>query len=270
MNLYERDFSILTIEEEAEWRTLQKKEVTDEIDGFCIKEHNLYEQYPKAARHFDSLFPNHYLDIVELRDRVRLTALLTEFSTLLNFDEVTERKITDFIKSKEAYFLIASVLRAYYVRFGHHAAYLFPEFKTGNSHAVDYLLVGLGSGGWEFVFVELEAPNGKITLQNGDLGSAFRKGLSQIEDWDTWLERYYSSFQETFRKYLKKGESLPDEFMRMDKSRLHFAVVAGRRTDFKEKTYRIRRQKFEKDRVLVLHYDNLVDSAGYVMTQATY
>lgn len=267
MNLYERDYTILTEDEDRTWRDLKNKEVVGSIGRFTIK-HSQHHQYSKAARHFDSYFPNHYLDIFELDEKERLSTQLHEFSTLLNSDGVKEREILYFINSKYAYFLIASILTNY--RFGHHGAYLFPEFQIGNSYKADYLIVGKGSGGWEFVFVELEAPNGKITRQNGDLGEAFQKGLIQIGNWDAWLDAYYSSLSETFRKHMKKGNSLPDEFTIMDKSRLHFVVVAGRRDNFKEKTYRIQRKKLYDERVLILHYDNLVDYAQNVIGKRTY
>jgi len=42
------------------------------IGTIAITESRFHE-YPKAARHFTSLFPNNYLDIVELKDEVRLS-----------------------------------------------------------------------------------------------------------------------------------------------------------------------------------------------------
>lgn len=181
MNLYERDFSLLTADEYSAWQDIRKKEIVGSIGGMDISI-NLSSQYPKAARHFNSCFPNHYLDIVELSEKERLTAQLNEFSELINSEDVNERKILEFINFKCGYFLVASIIKNYYLRFGHHDAYLFPEFQLGNSYKVDYLLVGRGSGGWEFVFVELEAPTGNITRKDGGLGNAFQKGLKQVDD----------------------------------------------------------------------------------------
>jgi len=182
---------------------------------------------------------------------------------------VNERKILDFINNDRAYFIIASLLKNYY-SFGHHNAYLFPEFALGNSHKVDYLLVGKSSGGWSFVFVEMESPNKSITLANGDLGSSFRKGLSQIADWDKWLDGHFSSLTETFGKCKRSNEPLPDEFVALDKSRIHFLVVAGRRSDFHDSTYRTRRRKFRDNAELILHYDNVVDAAKEIIGRETY
>jgi hypothetical protein len=259
----------LTEEEVLEWDKVKEKEIVIKNDRYPIRK-NIFRDYPKAARHYIHLFPNHYLDIIELEEKDTLKNQVAVFLNLLNSTEVTERKILNHINQNDAYFIIGAILKAFHFRVGHHEAYLFPEFQLGNSYKVDYLLVGKGSGGFEFVFIELEAPIGNITLANGELGSSFRKGLGQIDDWSAWLEAQYYSLKETFNKYKKNGETLPEEFLTMDKSRIHFAVVAGRRKDFKDKTYRIKRSKFSKEGCLLLHYDNLVDAAGYIIGQNTY
>lgn len=125
-----------------------------------------------------------------------------------------------------------------------------------NSKRVDYLIVGENNGGYEFIFVELEAPYGNITLKNGELGETFRKGISQLNDWDSWLEANFHMLKETFNKSIAKGKSLPTEFLELDKSRIHYVVVAGRYTDFNERTFRIKRRK-KNQRILILNYDDL-------------
>lgn len=270
MNLYERDFTKLTAKEDTAWRAIKEQEHVSGEWGELGAKRNLFREYPKAARHFVQLFPNHYLDIVELENECQLREQVKTFSNLLESEGVNERAILNHIKCTRAYFIIGAILKSFYHRFGHHEAYLFPEFQLGNTYQVDYLLVGRGSGGWEFVFVEFEAPTGQITTANGDLGSSFRKGLAQVADWDKWLEARYVSLKETFDKHRQLSAALPDEFTSMDKSRLHFAVVAGRRVDFQDKTYRIRRKKLTDERCLLLHYDNLVDAAQNVIGKATY
>ncbi len=157
-----------------------------------------------------------------------------------------------------------------YYHFGHHDTYLFPEFPFGTSYKIDYLLVGRSSGGFQFVFVELESPQDGATLMNGELGAKFRKGLSQITDWEEWVEGNFSTLTEVFRSCRRVGALLPDEFCKFDKTRFHFIVVAGRRNDWKDKTYRTRRKRLQEDAVLILHYDNLVDAASQIIGNETY
>jgi hypothetical protein len=268
MKLYDRDYSELLADEYAEWQSLQQQEVVRKIGTSEIRR-SRFRDYPKAARHFIHLFPNNYLDIIELKDKSRLTDQLDEFHKLLDSDDVTERKLLNFINQNCTYFIIASILKTYF-HFGHHEAYLFPEFQLGNSYKVDNLLIGKNSDGWHFVFVELEAPVGDITLKDGELGSAFRKGLTQVADWDIWLEAQYGSLVETFDKYRRIDMPLPREFMTLDKSRIHYVVIAGRRADFKDKTYRIRRKKHKDSSELLLHYDNLIDTARNIIGSSTY
>lgn len=267
MKLYNRDYNKLTPSENEKWLSLRQEEVVGKLGKLKIRRSRFLD-YPKAARHFISLFPNNYLDIVELKDEEGLKSQLDQFRRLLDSDDVTERKILNFINQECAYFIIGSILKRYF-HFGHHDAFLFPEFQLGNSYQVDHLLVGKSSDGWHFVFIELEAPVGNITIASGDLGSVFRKGLAQVSDWDAWLQARYSSLAETFNKS-RGSERLPDEFFTLDKSRIHFVVIAGRRADFKEKTYRIRRTKNNENSEMILHYDNILDAAGYVIGELTY
>ena len=267
MKLYSRDYTELTPSEKEKWQSLRQEEVVGKLGNQEIRRSRFHD-YPKAVRHFLSLFPNNYLDIVELKDEERLKSQLDRFRQLIDSAEATERKMLHFIKQEGAYFIIGSILKPYF-HFGHHDAFLFIEFQMGNSHQPDYLLVGRSSDGWHFVFIELEAPVGNITIASGDLGSVFRKGLAQVSDWDAWLQARYSSLSETFNKY-RHGERLPDEFFTLDRTRIHYVVVAGRRADFKEKTYRIRRNKANKGSELILHYDNILDSAYNVIGEPTY
>jgi len=267
MQLHERDYTYLTDEERAEWQSLQKQEVV-KVGDLEVSQ-SRFRDYPKAARHFTSLFPNQYLDIVELEDEARLNEQLDRFRQLLDEPQVNERAILKFINKERAHFIIGSILNSYY-SFGHHDAYMFPEFPLGTTYKLDYLLTGKSSDGWSFIFVELESPNGSATLSNGELGSSFRKGLNQIADWDAWLDGHFPSLAETFNKCKRKEESLPREFVEYDKTRIHYVVVAGRRNDFLERTYRTRRKRMRDNAELLLHYDNVVEAAKYVIGRNTY
>lgn len=264
MNLFDRDYTVLLPDEEQRWEDLRTQEVVSNVGNLKIRR-SRFRDYPKAARHFSQLFPNNYLDIVELTDEPRLSEQLASFEALLNANDVNERQILNFIIKRQAYFLVGSILKAYFP-FGHHDAYLFPEFPLGSSFKVDHLLIGKNSAGWHFVFVELEAPAGSITLADGNLGEAFRKGIAQTRDWEAWLDARYPSLLETFEKAKRPDRTLPCEFGQLDRSRVHFVVVAGRRKDFNDKTYRVCR----KEPQFLIHYDNVVDASRELIGQMTY
>ncbi len=267
MRLYRRDYFTLTEAEELAWQAVKRREDASAVGppDLPIKQ-SLYMEYPKAARHFLEFFPNNYLDFMELREVAALEPTVAAFEALLDAPGVDERVILRHLKDTESYPIVGSILKT--TNFGHHAAYLFPEFPLGTTHRADYLLVGRNSHGHHFVFVEFEAPSGQTVLRSGGLGLAARNGLEQVDDWRAWLERNFPALQEVFEKYKKPGETLPEEFSRLDTTRLHYVVVAGRRAHFKSQTYRISRGLDGNRRLL--HYDNLVDSARGLIGALTY
>lgn len=268
--LYERDYLLGLTEDENQ----QYEEITGHgfhskrVGGFGKR--NNFLAYPKAARMCKSLFPNNYLDVADLREHQWMASANEEFLALLNEEKCSERDILKFIKEKKYYHIIGSIIWGLSFRTGNHAAYLFPEFSLGTSYVADYLLVGKSSGGYEFIFVELESPYGNITRKDGQLGEEFRDGISQLEDWRRWLPTNYNSFGEVMRKMKNKELDLPEEFSVLDLSRFHYVVVAGRRTDFNDKTYMIRRERKRADDIDIIHYDNLYDFSNSIIGNSTY
>jgi hypothetical protein len=262
MDLYDRNYKILTYEEIKEIETINQS-CKKQYGKFQITDSKIYSEYPKAYRFYNSLFPNNYLSNLDLRDTDKLNEQLNEFKKILT----SEREILSFIRDNKAYFIIGSLFK--YFPFGHHAAYLFPEFQLGTSYQADYLLVGKSSGGHFFVFVEFESPTGDITLSDGNFGQVFRKGISQVKDWERWLEANFGSLKETFTKYKNDSESLPDEFYSYDRSRIYYIVIAGRRSNFKGKTYR-EKEFGKRESLIILHYDHLLESSQEIINSPTY
>lgn len=263
MKLYDRDYTVLT---EEELMYLAKIQKTDGERKFGRK--NSIREYPPAIRHYMSLFPNNYLDFVELTENPSLGQIVEAFRELIEDESVGEREILKWFKETRAYFIIGSIMKANY-SFGHHDAYVFPEFQLGNSYAVDFLIVGKSSGGHEFIFVELEAPRGKATLASGYLGESMRKGENQVNDWKRYIAANFSSIYETFNKYKHPHREWPTEFLKSDPTRFHYVVVAGMRSDFTDTTYEQKRDK-AKQGVLLMHYENLLDFADSIIGEATY
>lgn len=271
MKLYDTDYNTISPDDNEIWEQLKEKEIVYDNNGKpTMIRKSLRNQYPQAVRHYISLFPNNFLDAVELRtNEASMTVVATEFSKLILDSETTERDILNFITSNKAYFIIGSKLNDF--RFGHHALYLFPEFQLGTEYKADYLLVGGNSDGCHFVFVEFENPYKSITTQSGDYGTTIRKGVSQVKDWQIWLESNFPSLENEFKKSLINASTpLSDEFRRYDSSRIYYVVVAGRRDDFNEKTRRLRRQDSEQSKIHIIHYDHLIDCVNSTIGKKTY
>lgn len=108
--LYERDYLLgLTEVEKQQYEEVTGRKFGEKrVNGFGRV--NNFLAYPKVARICKSLFPNNYLDVAELRDVERLGCANEEFLSLLNNTESTERSILNFIKEKEYYHIIGSII----------------------------------------------------------------------------------------------------------------------------------------------------------------
>lgn len=268
MWLFGRDYKALTEEERNEWdKVLKREEYNEDGSKLLIGKRNLFREYPKAARHYKQLFPNNYLDIVDLQEKEKLQILNEGFETLLD-SICNEQAILKYIKDSKAYYIIGSIFSQY--NFGHHEAYIFPEFQLSTNYRADYLLVGKSSGGYEFIFIELEHPYGNVTKQDGNLGEVFRKGIEQTKDWRRWIDKNYQSLRENFNKNIKEKDRLPTEFIEYDSTRFHYVVIAGRRDNFKENTYCIKREYKKDQNILLLHYDNLLNFSKNIIGKLSY
>lgn len=261
MKLYKRDY--IKAPPTKEEIDLYKKIDVGRRGGF--KRVNRKE-YPEAVRHYESLFPNNHIEIIDFQASGEMIRLNEEFKCLIHDENTKERDILKFINHKPAYHIIAGIFK--YYDFGHHDAYLFPEFKLVHYRA-DYLLIGKSSGGFEFVIVELESPNGSIVLKSGHTGVVCRKGKIQTYDWKYEIESDFENAFAKIKKYSNKDD-LPEEFKKFDSTRFHYVVVAGIRDDYNEDTYRERRGGLKDSDIRLLHYDNLYDKACELESARTF
>jgi hypothetical protein len=231
---------------------------------------NKYREYPEAYRHYKSLFPNNHVELFDWQNTGEMPELTDEFDKLVHNPSTTERDLLHFINHKPAYYIIGSLLL--YHNFGHHDAYIFPEFSIGSGkYYADYLIIGKNSGGYEFLFVELEAPNGHTILKsNGHAGQATRLGCNQILDWKRNIASEFCLLTKEFTKQSKPNTELPNEFVKFDSTRFHYCVVSGLRKDYQDTTYYDRRLIKSEQNIDILHYDNLIDYSKKLETKNTF
>ena len=262
--LYERDFNKLTEEEKA-----FKEEKKTSAGSILLTKPSNY--YPAAVRHNLSMFPNNHLELMAIKEEADIVALNTEFHNLISEDGCLERDVLNFINQTPAYHIIGSILHDRF-HFGHHELYLFKEMWLGDNYRTDYVLVGKGSGGYEFVLIEFEKPEGRITLKDGHLGEAFRKGNYQVEDWQIWMDANFAVFAKDLLSVCN-GEligDIPVEFKEYDHTRFHYVVIAGRRSDFNVVTYRTARDKLQRTGNYLLHHDTLYEDSMALTSMETF
>lgn len=259
--LFSRDYTRLSLEEEKE----KQQYIEKPVDLTAIR---TPDSFPYAVHHNCSLFPNNYILLREFKDTQNLEELNNRFDDLIHREGTLERQVLNFINQTPAYHIVASILMDRFP-FGHHECYLFKEFWLGDKFRTDHLLIGKGSGGYEFVLVEFEKPDGYITLKNGYWGAAFRNGEYQVRDWKTWLEGNYNVFIEDLLS-VAQGTELPTDIQKYDSTRFHYVVIAGLRDDFSDTTYRERRAKMKESDIHLLHHDNLLDNARTLLQRDTF
>lgn len=258
MHIYQRDYNQLTVDEKTKYEEIKIKETKDTQLGMI----NLYCEYPAAVKHYLSLFPNNHIFLNDVKKSCDIHSINMQFSSLVHSETTNERDIIRFINhSAKAYYIICSIFNAGGYNFGHHDAYVFPEYRLGDDYRADYLLIGKNSGGYEFIFVELEKPNGRVTLQDGNPGQVMRLGNFQINDWKSWVDSNFHKLKNFFDSEKRKDVELPDEFYKFDSTRVHYVVVAGTRETYNEKTYQFRRREKLNSNIVYLHYDNLIDAS---------
>ena len=58
---------------------------------------NKYRKYPKAARHYISIFPNNFIDAIDLKNIEYLRNVVNKFKEELDKESVGEQEILKFI-----------------------------------------------------------------------------------------------------------------------------------------------------------------------------
>ncbi|RTY78837.1 DUF4263 domain-containing protein [Flavobacterium sp. LS1P28] len=277
MSLFQKNYSNLSKEELAaieEYNAADSKGTDTGLKGFklltkeaVITQMKVLLKFP-FIKNLQSLFPNHHLNSFHLQaNKLGYIKKLQNFIQLVDDPNITERDILNYIRNEEAHFIISSALK--FTDFGHHDRYVFQEVSLPPNHQADFLVVGKNSNGYHFLLFELENPYKGITTKDGSFGTTIRKGLSQIDDWKTWMDKNFTTLKNVLLKVKNPSLNLPPEFYEYDNTRFQYVVVAGRRENFSEKTYRLSRT-IKRQGTIVIHYDNLIDESKTLIEAGRY
>lgn len=240
-----------------EYQTITNKAKIDIDAWFNISEESPFVWFT------DSLFPDNFLSEDDLQKRqIEYLNQIDELKLLIENKDTTEREILNFI-SNENLFIAASILKNFTI-FGHHDRYIFKEFELPPHFKCDYLIIGKNSDGYHFLLIEFENIYQNVTIGDGDFGTTIRKGLNQIDDWKIWIDKNFHTFSSNLKRYKNKYKNLPEEFNDYDSTRFTYCVVAGRRENFKEKTYRKIRE-LSRQNIILTHYDKLLEEAEFMV-----
>ncbi len=98
MKLYDRDYCNVT-QDELETEKAIRAKYTFSRGNLVIYSTAMYRELPKAIRHFESLFPNNFLDIEELDNHKDLHNKNKGFLRLLNDTKTIETDIKMYIRN---------------------------------------------------------------------------------------------------------------------------------------------------------------------------
>lgn len=253
MNLYSRDYSKpenpeekAALEQEIEFE--EKKGIKNPSESPRFSHPN--PEVRNFLWHNRSLFPNNHLNPFELED-ADPKKITSEYIAVLD-EAKNESAIQEYIYKGRKWYIPGALFKDY--NFGHHSAYLFPEQKLGGEYKADYMLLGENSDGYHIVLAELENVNVDY-LQQYQLGEtkSVRKGLNQIRTWKLWLDDN--------REYFLRSTGLKEKNIDVPTSRIHYALIVGRRSRMTDKAKEIRSQTaFEIPNLKILTYDRLADN----------
>lgn len=92
MKLYKTDYHNISKEDRKVWKELEDAEIVYRDGKPTMIRNSLYHEFPKSARHYMSLFPNNFIDAVDLtKISAELHATLSQFEILLEKPDTTER-----------------------------------------------------------------------------------------------------------------------------------------------------------------------------------
>lgn len=258
--MFKRDYSNLNTAEAAALAAFDAARLASKNKFRSIShESKLLSEFP-AIEYNRSYFPNNHMSYHDLKIRkMEYRGKLHRFKKLIYDKKTNEQEILNYIKKEEAYFIIASIVKNY-TDWGHHDLYVFREFPIGTQYRADFVISGKNSFGYHFLFVEFEGAYGSIINNNGDFGTTIRKGISQVEDWESFIVKNFAHLKPIFDSKKNNSRQLPDEFYEYDPVKISHCVVAGRRNDFCAKSSRKKHEQHGRDsKFKLLHYDNVIE-----------
>lgn len=164
-----------------------------------------------------------------------------------------ETDIQRYIKNNQKWFIPASIFEDF--DFGHHEAYLVPEQAIGTEYRADYMLVGRNSIGHHIVLVEFEGVNVDYCKKtSNEETEAVRKGITQLRDWQRWMQFHRDYFMESSELLSKIKTNVPPWG-------IWYYLVVSRRERMNDISNQLRGEKArETPGVKIVSYDRLVDN----------
>ena len=137
-----------------------------------------------------------------------------------------------------------------------HGEWVVPQKRLGAEYVPDFV-VGCGnSGGIFWNAIELESPNAKFVIKNGQPTRELRTAISQIEDWRRWLE---SNLDYARRAPSRNGLGLEEISPQIPSH-----IVIGRSSDLNARFNALRKTYYERSMIEIITYDGLLERFAWI------
>lgn len=168
-------------------------------------------------------------------------AILDNWRTLLDNDQLKEADYHNFLAANPAIFLIES------------NAYLaISKLKLGSEYETDFVIVKEGySDGTIYELIEIESPHTALFDKSGKPTAKLNAALQQIRDW----KRFLINNKPIFKRILPTVNTRV-----ISNSRLRFKIIIGRRIDDLDQLEK-RRQISEEQNIEIMSFDRLTEIA---------
>ena len=181
----------------------------------------------------------------------------------------SEREITKFLKKHP------SIVVWGFCRTGGNAKYLLNEFPIGTKYRADFVIPFGFSGGWEIHFIELKSPSDSVFTKQGRPSKSFNSAISQINDWQDYIERNRNIIQQDLSDMCIKSDLLNSTLREFPLTNgtadyLHdinsfidfrFHIIIGRRNNITKDIRRKMNQYKRLSNIKVGTYDRFIDIA---------
>ena len=155
-----------------------------------------------------------------------------------------------------------------------HSKYVLSEFMLGSRYKADLVVLVSYSGAWDVHFIELENTDDKIITKEGKPSARLNSALSQVHDWEEYIELNQSSVKRDLAEACKKRDLLgwsckdsePSNFsgnlLRDPQTavRFQYHIIIGRRDKIDETTRR-KMNQYSKGIAKIGSFDRFLDVA---------
>lgn len=143
---------------------------------------------------------------------------------------------------------------------GVHFELVISKMKISDSYISDFFYLSKSSDTWNIVFIEIERPNVKLFNMDGTISGALNKGISQINDWNSFFNINSNKNAFLDNLIINKLMGFNPSFLE-NECEFKYILIIGRRDElFNNPKFRTKLKRLENENFSILSYDSLYEN----------